>query len=81
MGAHYEVVESWVVRNGLKPEFKVGDRVKVPHRAKSEPVVGDVYEIDAKRAQYRVYVESLGHVREGNGTHGLIIGFEDAKAV
>lgn len=33
----------------------------------------------AARAQYLVYVESLGHVRSGQGTHGLIVAWEDVR--
>jgi len=80
--AEAETLKEWVRANKIKPAFAVGDMVSVPYRRDQEhqtrQVVGEIYEVDEDQAKYHVFVESLGHVRKGEGTHGLIIRYEDA---
>lgn len=43
-------------------------------------VTGQVTQVDATRAKYVVFCASLGHVREGVGSHGTYVNFEDVTA-
>lgn len=72
-----EQIEKWVIDCNITPKYSVGDEVRVTF--KNVEYVGEVSEIYHKRAQYVIYIEELGHVREGVGTHGTIKNFEDIE--
>lgn len=76
--AHNAVVAEWVAKYDIRPPLPIGARV----RCKVQRVehVGEVTAIDAKRATYTVLVEALGHVRDGNGTHGVVLPYEAVTA-
>jgi hypothetical protein len=76
--AELDVEKAWVKANKITPTFEVGAKVSVPHRG--DRVVGVVTHRDLERGVYLVNVKKLGHVREGLGCRGLIIGFENAQA-
>lgn len=69
-----------VETTGQQPTFKLGDRVRFEHHGRQRPVDGEVTKIDAARAKYVVYCASLGHVREGVGSHGIFVDFERVTA-
>ncbi len=77
--AHDAAVKSWVEATGQRPTFKLGDHVRFEHPGRQRPVNGEVTKIDAARAKYVVFCASLGHVRQGVGSHGIYINFEDAR--
>lgn len=79
--AHEKAVEAWVQQHGVAPKYSVGQRVAFKRqRWDKEKVTGEVTAVREKTAQYLVFCESLGHVREGCGTHGTYVAFEDAEA-
>lgn len=78
--AHDAAVKAWVETTGQQPTFKLGDRVRFEHHGRQRPVDGEVTKIDAARAKYVVYCASLGHVREGVGSHGIFVDFERVTA-
>ena len=71
-------VKQWVIDSGILPAFAVGDLVKAADCGKI--VDGEIVRIDSEQAEYVVFCESLGHVRSGNGTHGLYVPFEKVVA-
>lgn len=75
-----EATKQWVRANSIKPRLSVGAQVKVMARAATmakEEFDGEVVTVDAEQAAYTVMIPALGHVREGNGTHGIIFHFEE----
>ncbi|MBD8088725.1 hypothetical protein IFT48_01950 [Pseudomonas fluorescens] len=77
--AQAELVAQWVTGSNVKPRRKEGDQVSISH--KGEKVKGEITQIQSKSATYVVFVPSLGHVKTGIGTHGLIIPFEEVHAL
>ena len=77
--AHDEAVKAWAVATEQRPTFKLGDHVRFEHPGRQRPVNGEVTKIDAARAKYVVFCASIGHVRQGVGSHGIYINFEDAR--
>lgn len=73
--AHEWACEEWVKANNLKgPE--VGSRVKFTHD--KEEREGEVIE-NKPTGMSIIFCEALGHVREGIGTHGLYVNWEDLQ--
>lgn len=75
-----EATKQWVTANSIKPRLAVGAQVKLMVRARSfakEEFEGEIVAVDADQANYTVMIPALGHVREGSGTHGIIIQFEE----
>ena len=74
--AHAAALGRWVAKFGVSPAFKVGDRVTVRegadrwNRTRLRGHVGEVVKVYADRAEYAVFCEELGHVREGSGRSG-----------
>lgn len=71
-------VKAWVKEHGVTCRFAVGAAV----RGKVDGVerVGEVTQVDAAEARYVVLVPALGHVRKGNGSHGVYLNDEDLGA-
>jgi len=77
---HDKAVEAWVMACGIKPRLQLWAPVKVKTRATNNKVVdGLIVSIDEKRGTYTVCIEALGHVREGMGTTGSVLPFEDVE--
>lgn len=72
---HRELLAEWVKENSITPPLCVSARVRFVHRG--EQRVGTIRSINADAAEYTVFCEELGHVREGLGTHGTIVKYED----
>ena len=74
--AYKEVIRDWRRAYQVKPKYKIGDHVAV--RAGNPPSIrdGEIEAVNEVRAQYCVYIPSLGHVREGVGTHGIMMDWE-----
>lgn len=67
----------WVQDCRITPKYSIGDKVHVSHKAKIYE--GEIADIKNDLAEYVIYVQDLGHVKEGVGTHGLIKRFEDIE--
>lgn len=75
-----EATRLWVRSNSIKPRLTIGEQVKVMTRSTSrikQEFDGEVVTVDADHATYTVMIPALGHVREGTGTHGVIVNFEE----
>lgn len=69
-----ECMACWVVDNNVTPPYPLDAPVRVKH--KGAIVEGTIVTIYDKMAECSVYCPSLGHVREGTGTHGIIVQYE-----
>jgi hypothetical protein len=80
---HDDIVKEWVKDYNISPGKKVGDLVTIKCSWKEitetglTKVSGEIVSIDTELATYLVCCESLGHVKEGVGTHGVIVNYED----
>jgi hypothetical protein len=78
---HQREVAKWVESWGIELKFKGGDKVSYFERqdgyGKIQKVIGEVSGCYEKTASYSVYVPEKGHVRNGAGTHGVIVNCED----
>ena len=84
---HEDLVREWVKKYNILPGKKVGDLVPIKCNGNEiietglAEVSGEIVSIDTELATYLVCCESLGHVKEGVGTHGLIVNYEDVDQV
>lgn len=76
--AHARAVREWVTAANPQPKLAIGSPVVTPGPKQAD---GEIVKIDPRDATYTVFVESLGHVREGMGTHGLIYVWEAVEAI
>lgn len=77
--AHRQVLATWVTANGLTPRLGLGARVTV--REFSTAHEGEIVDVDLAHGTYTVMIPSLGHVREGVGTHGHVLTWEVVEAL
>lgn len=70
-------IREWIKANGVRPAFKVGDMVQTKRRTNG--FEGEITRIDEDMGRYLVFSEARGHVRQGQGTHGTYMDFEDAE--
>lgn len=77
LSAHDQVCRRWVSDNGL-----VGPNIgaSVSFTFDGKRIEGEVVN-NYDYGQSSVFCESLGHVREGLGTHGVVINWEDLTEV
>lgn len=75
--AQRQMEARWVELAKPTPSLAIGARVR--HRIRWEDHDVEVTAIDAKQGKYTVLVEALGHVREGVGTHGFIVNWEEVE--
>jgi hypothetical protein len=74
-----EATARWVAANSIRPKKAIGDMVSVETRnneGRRGTYTGEIVAIDEAHAAYTVMIEALGHVREGTGTHGIIVPYE-----
>lgn len=71
---HQDFIRKWIEDNNINPRFRVGDTVSVVR--KQDRAVGEIISIDHQRGKYTIFVEAFGHVRKGNGSHGIIMDWE-----
>lgn len=74
--AERELVATWIKENKITLSKRVGDAVKFKS-VRNGILSGEITQAMPESAQYCIFVESLGHVREGVGTHGMIVNEED----
>lgn len=81
-------VQAWVEQYDIKPPFPIGHKVKITNNRKritnkaefiAQEVSGEITKIWEKEAKYTIYCESLGHVRVGEGTHGIVKNYEEVR--
>ena len=75
--AYSKQLLKWIGENNIRPKFSVGDKVKFKVLGGIQG--GEISKVYEDRAQYSIYCESLGHVKTGTGTHGVILNFEDVE--
>lgn len=86
--AHTEAVGEWIEKWGIKPKLEIGDKVKVNDK---DGVIRDIY---LYRAEYCVYIPSLGHLTDEQvaenramtesfhqGTVGRVLKYEEVEDV
>lgn len=79
---HAKAVREWLAETGAKPRLVIGASVAIPARMKEhENVVGEIVRVDERSGEYTICCTSLGHVRSGLGTHGLIFAWEAVEAL
>lgn len=77
-------VKRWLLDNQVAPKLAIGEAVKVydehwgvrPMPSTAPLLEGEVVRVDLEGGTYTVFVPSLGHVREGLGSHGRIYDWE-----
>jgi hypothetical protein len=72
-----EEVEKWVIDCEITSKYQVGDEVKATVR--NVEYIGEIAAVNSKDATYTIFIQELGHVREGVGTHGTIKKFEEIE--
>ena len=80
--AHRNAVSEWIRAYNIQPQLAVGDVVPCSRKVHGQPaqeLSGEITAIDTKQAKYTIFVASLGHVKEGLGTHGFVVPFEDIE--
>ena len=70
-----EATKRWVIENNIQLPKKIGNVVSFWEQGVK--ITGEVTWLHQETAEYTVFCESEGHVREGSGTHGYIIMMED----
>jgi hypothetical protein len=75
----------WIQANNIKPKFNVGDKVRVKSRlirstSNKEFYDGEITKIDPA-GKYVVFIEEVGHVRSGNGSHGSYINWGNVEKI
>jgi hypothetical protein len=70
-------VEKWIIDCEITPKYEIGNEVKATVR--NVEYIGEIAAINLKDATYTIFIQELGHVREGVGTHGTIKKFEEIE--
>lgn len=82
--AYNQLVEAWVKGHSIEPPLEVGTMVTTTNLGK--PVTGEITQVWKSRAQYTVFVPSLGHKKKadaltGSATLGILANYEDCAEV
>lgn len=73
LSAHHVIAQkNWVEKNNITPPFDVGEMVK------TKKGIGEVIE-NTEHGTSLVFIESIGHIKEGIGTHGILFNWEDLE--
>ena len=76
------LTNKWFKDNNITPKYKEGDNVivKSSHLRKSnrqkEQYNGEISKVFHEEGKYCIYIEELGHVKNGSGTIGIILSWE-----
>ena len=76
--AHTKVVSDWVQEQGITVPYEIGQWIEFTGRH-NKTTRGEVVNVNAQVASLVVRCPSLGHVRKGNGTHGLYVNVEEVQ--
>ena len=80
--AQDKCIADWIEAYQVKPKFKVGDKVTFKRFKREEELhAGEITQIDSKTGKYFVFSEELGHVREGLGSHAVILPWEEVEVL
>lgn len=72
-------VMAWIRDNGIMPRFAMGQEVKVKQSRYDKTIHdGEIRAVNVD-GTYTVMIPALGHVREGIGTHGSVLPWEDVE--
>lgn len=81
------LASQWISDNNIVPEYKVGDIVSVRsefvnqrNKYSSFYYKGEITKV-YPNGTYCIFIEELGHVRVGSGTHGAIVNWENVEKV
>lgn len=87
----YNIIEKltkeWVVENNINPELEIGQNCSFTSQGKK--YIGSIIKIEKERAQYLIFCEALGHVKESDKptkanfscrSFGIYINYENVKA-
>jgi hypothetical protein len=75
------LVKKWIKDNNISPKYQKGDKVIVessmlPRKDRQKEryngEINNIYE----DGSYSIFIEDLGHIREGIGTYGIILDWE-----
>jgi hypothetical protein len=77
--AHATAVKQWIDATGARPHLNVGASVVLPAGVDAG-AAGEIISVSEIAGSYTVFVPSLGHVRDGLGTHGRIFAWEMLEA-
>ena len=77
--SHRKAVAAWVQAEGITSPVCIGDTVSFERRGKR--IAGEVTRIEEHTAQVIVCCPDFGHVREGLGTHGIYVNYEDIQTI
>jgi len=73
-------VRQWIIDNNVEPPLAVGTPVLYLDAHGGSGWCGaEITRSIAETGEFTVFVESLGHVREGIGTHGFVVPWESDK--
>lgn len=76
--AYEKVVAEWVAREGIViPEAYMGKTVKF--RSGPNPGQGEITKFYPESARVLIFCPEKGHVREGVGSHGVVIDWENVE--
>jgi len=80
-GPRKKAVMAWIRDNAITPKLSIGQVVKAKQGKYSKEInEGEIVKID-EGGIYIVMIPALGHVREGIGTHGCCLAWEDVEAL
>lgn len=79
--AHRRVVAAWVERENIVIPEAYKNKTVTFERGGGESLQGEVVEIYPKEARVLICCASEGHVKEGMGTHGMIIDWEKVEEI
>lgn len=78
-GTLQTALKAWVKDNNLKPKYEVGEVVTVRKVSREgDEHRGEIISI-GDDGTYTVMIPTLGHVRQGVGTHGIYFTWEDVE--
>ena len=73
------VIRDWVAKEQPVPDYEVGDQVFVFFE--EEMVTGELIRIDTISAEYHVFCEEKGHVRNGLGVRSFVVPYEQVGSL
>lgn len=68
--------EAWLTASQARPALTVGTKVVLPPEQENAGWPGEIVRINETAGTYTVFVESLGHVRDGLGCTGRLFTWE-----
>ncbi len=76
-----KATDEWIKTEKVQSPFKVGDLVMVKMRKGTGYIQGEITRIYENDAKVCVFISELGHVKDGIGSHGWVMSYEDCKPV